>query len=137
MNSRLPELFLLEATPAEGRNVWDMEYALMQEVIDLKTDLVANDELQRIKAQVLAKDIYQKDSNFYQAMQLGLLETVGLGWRKGDEYVGKINQVTAEQVREVARKYLNEDHLTIAYLEPQPITESPKPAKMIGGHHAF
>lgn len=137
MNSRLPELFLLEATPAEGRNVWDMEYALMQEVIDLKADLVSNDELQRVKAQVLAKDIYQKDSNFYQAMQLGLLETVGLGWRKGDEYVGKINQVTAEQVREVARKYLNEDNLTIAYLEPQPITESPKPAKMIGGHHAF
>ena len=33
----------------------------------------------------------------------------------------KINQVTAEQVREVAKKYLVEDHLTIAYLEPQAI----------------
>ncbi len=47
-----------------------------------------------------------------------MLETVGLGWQKADEYVAKINQVTAEQVRDVARKYLVEDHLSIAYLEP-------------------
>jgi zinc protease len=70
-------------------------------------------------------------------MQLGMLETVGIGWQKADEYVSKINQVTAEQVRDVARKYLIEDHLTVAYLDPQPITEAPKPAKSIGGHHAF
>jgi zinc protease len=137
MNSRLSDMFLLEATPAEGKSVFDMEYALKQEVYDLQNQLVSPDELQRIKAQVLANDIYQKDSNFYQAMQLGLLETVGIGWQKADEYVGKINQVTAEQVREVARKYLIEDTLTVAYLDPQPITEAPKPAKLTGGHHAF
>jgi len=56
-------------------------------------------------------------------MQLGMLETVGLGWQKADEYVNKINQVTAEQVRDAARKYLLEDHLTVAYLEPQAINE--------------
>lgn len=137
LTARMPELFMLEATPAEGHDVYDMEYALKEEISQLKTNLVSTEELQRIKAQVLAKDVYQKDSNFYQAMELGLLETVGLGWQKADEYLDRINQVSAEQVREVARKYLNEDNLTIAYLEPQPITESTKPAKMIGGHHAF
>lgn len=135
--SRLPELLTLEATPAEGQTVFDMEYALKDEVLQLKNELVSADELQRVKAQVLASDVYQKDSNFYQAMQLGMLETVGIGWQKADEYVKKINQVTAEQVRDVARKYLIEDHLTVAYLDPQPITEAPKPAKSIGGHHAF
>jgi zinc protease len=54
-------------------------------------------------------------------MELGVLETVGLGWQKADEYVAKINQVSAEQVRDVAKKYLIEDHLSIAYLEPQTI----------------
>ena len=136
-NSRLPELLLLEATPAEGKTVFDLEYALREEIDALKTELVSADELARVKAQVLAHDIYQKDSNFYQAMELGMLETNGLGWQKAGEYVAKVNQVTAEQVREVARKYLIEDHLTIAYLDPQPITEAAKPAKLIGGHHAF
>ena len=120
--SRLSEVFTLEATPAEGKTVWDLENALKEEIAKLQMNLVDNDELQRIKAQVLAKAVYERDSGFYQAMQLGTLETVGLGWKKVDEYVDKVNQVTAEQVRDVARKYLIEDKLSVAYLEPLPIT---------------
>ncbi len=135
--SRLSELLLLEATPAEGRTAIDMEYALKEEVLQLKAELVSDEELKRVKAQVLAHDIYQKDSNFYQAMELGMLETNGIGWQKADQYVDRINQVTAEQVRQVARKYLTEDNLTVAYLDPQPINETAKAVKHIGGHHAF
>ena len=119
LTSRLADLFELEATPAEGKTVQELEAALKNEVTKLQQKLIDNDELQRIKAQVLASAVYERDSIFYQAMQIGMLETVGLGWQKADDYVGKINQITAEQVREVARKYLIEDHLNIAYLEPQ------------------
>jgi len=119
--ARLSGLFTLEATPAQGQSLWDMESALRNEILDLQRNLVDRQELQRIKAQVLAGNVYERDSNFYQAMQLGLLETVGVGWQKSDEYLQKINQVTAEQVREVARKYLVEDQLTIAFLQPQEI----------------
>ncbi len=136
LNSRMPDMFLLDATPAEGKSVFDLEYALKDEVYQLQNELIGQEELQRVKAQVLANDIYQKDSNFYQAMELGLLETVGLGWQKAGQYVEKINRVTAEQVREVARKYLIEDSLTVAYLDPQPITDTPKAGKTIGGRHA-
>ena len=121
LSSRLSDLFELEATPAEGKTVNDLELALRDEIKKLQQNLISNEELERIKAQVLASDIFQKDSNFYQAMELGVLETVGLGWQKADEYVAKINQVSAEQVRDVAKKYLIEDHLSIAYLEPQTI----------------
>ncbi|MEI8208452.1 MAG: pitrilysin family protein [Methylococcales bacterium] len=121
LTSRLSNLFELEATPAEGKTVADLEVALKGEIKKLQEELVSNDELQRIKAQVLATDIYQKDSGFYQAMEIGTLETAGLGWQKAEEYVSKVNQVTAEQVREVAKKYLVDDHLSIAYLEPQAI----------------
>jgi len=137
LSSRLADMFMLEATPAEGKSVYDLEYALKEEIYQLQNELVSQDELQRIKAQVLANDIYQKDSNFYQAMELGLLETVGIGWQQAGEYVDNINRVTAEQVREVARKYLIEDASTVAYLEPQPITETPKAGTKIGGRHAF
>lgn len=124
LTSRLSDLFELEATPAEGKTVQDLEVALKAEVAKLQDKVVDSEELQRIKAQVLASAVYERDSNFYQAMQLGTLETAGLGWQKADEYVAKVNQVTAEQVRDVARKYLVEDHLNIAYLEPQPINEN-------------
>jgi len=123
LTSRLPTLFELEATPAEGKTVWELESALKNEISELQTDLISPEELQRIKAQVLASAVYERDSNFYQAMQLGILETVGLGWKKVDEYVDKVNKVTAQQVRDVARKYLLDDHLSVAYLEPQPIKD--------------
>jgi len=127
LTTRLPALFELDATPAQGKTVQDLEKALKTEVTKLQQQLVADDELQRIKAQVLASAVYERDSGFYQAMQLGMLETVGLGWQKADEYVAKVNAVTAQQVQEVARKYLIEDHLSIAYLDPQAI-QSPTAA---------
>jgi len=136
MMSRLPELFMLDATPAEGKTVFDLEYALKQQVYDIQRELVSEQELQRVKAQVLASAVYERDSNFYQAMQLGMLETVGIGWEKVDEYVEKVNQITAEQVRAVARKYLVEEKLNIAYLDPQPIAQQKQVRKVAGGRHA-
>jgi len=136
MMSRLPELFMLDATPAEGQSVFDLEYALKQEIYYLQRELVSEDELQRVKAQVLASSVYELDSNFYQAMQLGMLETVGIGWEKVEAYVEKVNQITAEQIRAVARKYLVEEKLNIAYLDPQPITQQKKVSKVAGGRHA-
>jgi zinc protease len=134
--SRLPGLFLLDATPAKGKTVYDMEYALKKEVSDLKRNLVTAQELARIKAQVLSGAIYERDSNFYQAMQLGMLETVGLGWQKAADYVDNINQVTPEQVQQVARKYLVENHLNIAYLDPQPMKNTASRKVTKGGRHA-
>ncbi len=124
LTSRISDLFELEATPAEGKTLAEMETALKTEVTKLQNSLVNKEELSRIKAQVSANAVYERDSNFYQAMQLGMLETVGLGWQKVDEYVAKVNQVTAAQVQEVAKKYLIDDHLNIAYLEPQAINKT-------------
>ena len=136
MISRLPDMFMLDAVPTEGKTVFDLEYALKEEIYNLKTELVSVAELQRVKAQVSARAVYERDSNFYQAMQLGMLETIGAGWEKVDEYVEKINQITTEQVRDVARKYLVEDKLSIAYLDPQPMTEQTRNSQRTGGRHA-
>lgn len=135
--SRLSTQFTLEGTPAEGKTIADLEKSLQEEVRKLRDEPVTNDELQRVKAQVLASHVYQFDSTFYQAMKLGTAETVGLGWRKVAEYVDKINAVTAEQIQQAARKYLIDDHLSISQLDPQPLPEgspAPEAAPMGGGH---
>ncbi len=136
LTTRLSNLFMLDATPAKGKTVYDMEFALKQQVSDLKTKKVTSEELARIKAQVLSGAIYERDSNFYQAMQLGMYETVGLGWQKVDEYVSKVNQITAEQVQQVARKYLIDNRLSIAYLDPQSMKKNQINKTMTGGRHA-
>ena len=70
---------------------------------------------------MVASNVYEQDSSFYQAMKVGQLEAVGLDWKLADAYVERINAVTAGQVQTVAKKYLVEEHLTIAELDPLPM----------------
>jgi zinc protease len=119
-------MFELDATPAPGHSVAELEKALHEQIRHLRDEKVSAAELDRVKAQVIAGKVYQKDSVFYQGMILGSLETVGLSWKLADEYVDKIKAVTAKQVQQVARKYLIDDHLTVAQLEPQSLDKRPK-----------
>lgn len=132
--SRLDELFLVDATPAAGYDVKQLEAAINKELDKVKTELVSEQELERIKAQTIAAKVYEKDSIFYQAMQIGMLETVGLDWRLNNEYTKRIRQVTAEQIQKVAQKYLVNDTLTVAVLDPQPVTTKKRRATTATRH---
>ena len=121
MSARHETLFTLSAVPNDGVAVEVIEFALREEINRIKQQMPDDAELDRVKAQVVATQVYQQDSTFYQAMEVGMLETIGLPWQIKDEYVDKILAVTAEQVQTVASKYLTEDRLTVAVLEPLPI----------------
>jgi zinc protease len=129
-------LFLLDGTPADAHSVEDVRQALFEQIQRLKDTLVESKELERIKSSVVASDVYEQDSSFYQGMKVGQLEAVGLDWKLADVYVERINAVTAEQVQMVAKKYLVEEGLTIAELDPLPIEADSKPrvAANGGGH---
>jgi zinc protease len=119
MHAKYNEMFLLDATPAQGHSVDVVIKAIQEQIGLIKQERISEEELNRVKAQVIASDVYEKDSVFYQAMILGTLETVGLRWQMADEYLEKIKAVTPEQVQQVAKKYFIENHLTVAVLEPQ------------------
>lgn len=134
--SRLPGMLLVDGSPAPGRDIGQLERALRAQIELLKNEPVSEQELDRVRAQVIASKTYELDSVFYQAMQIGTLETIGLDWRLIDEYVERIGQVTPDQVRQVAQKYLKDDYLTVAVLEPLPL-ENDKPLAAVGGHNGI
>ena len=121
---RLPGLFTLSAVPSDGTPVAELEDALRDQLTRLKEEPVSATELERIKTQVVAEDVFQRDSVFYQALRLGMLEAIGLDWRLDERFVESIRAVTPEQVMAVARRYLVEDGLTVARLNPQPMGEA-------------
>ena len=133
--SRGPSLFLLEGTPSEGKTVAELESALREQVALLVRDGVSEEELKRVKAQVTASEVYKLDSLFYQAMQIGQLESIGLGYKAIPIMLKKIQAVTAQQVQDVAREFIQDDRLTIAVLDPQPLSGKPKKMNK-GGSHA-
>ena len=134
--ARGPTLFLLEGTPSHGKTVQDLETALRQEVRKIAEQGVSQEELGRVKAQVVAAEIFQRDSMFYQAMQIGALETAGLPHQSLDLQIAKVKAVTATQVQEVAKKYFQDDTLTVAVLEPQPLDATKRVSQVNGPRHA-
>ena len=132
--SRLDDVFMVAGTPSAQSTVADLQKAVIEQIERLKTEPVTSEELDRIKVQVVANAVYERDSVFYQAMQIGMLETVGLDWRLSDQYVDNIKAVTAEQVQEVANKYFIDKGLTVAELIPQEMTTE-KRVRSFGGRH--
>jgi len=121
MSARHDTLFILSAIPNDDVAIEVLEFALRDEINTIKTTVPDDEELDRVKAQVVAAQVYKQDSTFYQAMEIGMLDTIGLPWQIKDEYVDKILAVTAEQVQQVANKYLTDERLTVAVLDPLPI----------------
>ena len=133
--ARGPSLFTLEGTPSEGVSVAELEAALREQIAMLARDGVSAQELARVKAQVTANEVYKLDSVFYQAMQIGQMESIGLSYRDIPEMLAKLQAVTAQQVQDAAREVLKDDNLIVAVLDPQALTSKPKPVNE-GAIHA-
>lgn len=132
---RGPAFFFLSGTPVAERSAEQLEQVLRREVKRVVDEGVTDEELNRVKAQVIAAQVYQRDSMFFQARQIGSMETIGFSYRDLDLYIEKLKQVTADQVREVTRKYLIDDMLTVAYLDPQPLDGAPRRVAPAGVRH--
>ncbi len=122
---RGPGMIVVDGTPSEGKTVAELEVALRAQLEKVKMEGVTEDELQRVKSQIIAGQVYGLDSMFGQAMQIGRTENAGFSWRDLDVMLQKLRAITPDQVKEVAQKYLQDDRLTVAILDPQPIDKAP------------
>ena len=119
MISRGPELFLISTTMAKGKTVAQAQGSIRKALEELKQKGILESELKRIKVRILSDQIYKRDSIFGQAMEIGSTEMAGFSWKDIDFMLEKMQTITPEQVQAVAKKYLVDEGLTIAILDPQ------------------
>lgn len=112
-------LFSIGGTPAEGVDVATLEAALREEIERLQSGEITRAELERVKTNVRARDVFQRDSMFYQGMRIGMLTTVGLEQDAYEAYQAGLEAVTADDVARAAREYLTDRRLTVAELVPE------------------
>lgn len=122
---RLEGLFLISAIPETLAIAPQLKAAFLEQINQLQTQLVHENELRRVKNQVMARQIYKKDSMFGEAQELGLLEAIGLSWDLAEQYAPAILAVTPEQIQFVAKQYLQPHQLTTAILEPRRLSYAP------------
>lgn len=132
--ARGPGMIYMHGSPSEGRTVAQLEAALRAEITRIQQDGVSEQELKRAKAQLVAGQVYKLDSMFGQAMEIGQTESAGISYRKIDRMLEKLQQVTAAQVQAVAKKYFNDDTLTVGVLEPQPLDGKPRRSSVATRH---
>ena len=72
----------------------------------------------RVRAGVLAGQVYEKDSVMGQAMELGTLSTLGLNLDLSETFADELARVTPEEVQRVAREWLVPERLAVAYVTP-------------------
>ncbi|MBV8620547.1 MAG: insulinase family protein [Curvibacter sp.] len=131
---RGPQLFVLDGVPAAGQTPEAVEAALRAQVQRVAREGVSEAELQRVKTQWVAGQVYKLDSVFNQANELGRQWIQGLPLDAGDVLIQRLRAVTAQQVQAVAARYFGDDQLTVATLRPQPIDPNrPRPVRRAGG----
>jgi zinc protease len=124
---RGPQMFTLGAVPAAGKTTEQVEAALRAQLARVAREGVSEAELNRVKTQWVASEVYKLDSVMNQARELGNAWALGLPLDTGEQLIARLRQVTAAQVQAVAQTYFGDDQLTVAVLRPQPPDPSRKP----------
>ena len=128
---RGPQLFTLDGVPAPGKTTEQVEAALREQVARIARDGVSEAELNRVKTQWVASEVYKLDSVMNQARELGSNWAQGLPLDAGEQLIARLRKVTAAQVQAVAAKYFGDDQLTVATLRapaPEPRPQAAHPA---------
>ena len=120
-HARGDSLFILSATPnvQKGRTLEEAEAGLWGELQALKEQPPSAAELARVRAQVIAGLVYERDSIAGQATAIGKLESVGLSWRLIDEELAAIEAVTPEDIQQAARTFFTRERLTVVHVLPE------------------
>lgn len=115
---KYPNIMLLYALTTPGKSVDDVAAAFDVELTKLKTELVSEEELQRVKTQARAGLLRSLDSTMGMARLLVEYEVKMGDWRELFAQLDQLAAITAEDVQRVAQKTFTPENRTIGKLLP-------------------
>ncbi|MEJ2008518.1 MAG: pitrilysin family protein, partial [Acidobacteriota bacterium] len=101
-----PSLFYVVAMPRPGVKPEDLEKAIEAEIAAVKKDGVTEAEMNKARAQFRRRQIQSRQSDLYTAIRIGEYAAKFNDPNLINTIFDKFNAVTAQQVKEVANKYL-------------------------------
>jgi zinc protease len=113
-----PDLFVIYAEPFPDIDLENLETAIADEINKLQSEAVGERELEKAKNRLEAAFVFAQDSILHQAMLLARYQ-LSSGWREVNNYIAAVHAVTAAEVQEAARRYLNPENRTVGRLIPE------------------
>jgi zinc protease len=118
MPTAQPFLYAVNATVSAGRTLAAVEDAVLGEVDRLAREGITERELDKAKAQLRARFVFDMDGVTDVAHQLGYFETIG-SWRDALTLADRLAGVTLAEVHDVVRTVLVPSNRTIGWFEPK------------------
>ena len=131
MSRKYAGIFNIGGEAKEPNTPGEVEAAIYFEVDRLKNELVSERELQKVKNNFAAMAVRRTSSNFHLLVQLIQYEGVG-DWKSINNEIPNILNVTAEDVRRVAGKYLVKENRTVATYTRKAGTKVPGDPSLAG-----
>ena len=116
--------FVVYGTPRDPEKLEDFEAATLAEVERVKQDGVTAEEVERARKRLVRGMVFARDSSSSMANIYGSALTTGSTVEDVEEWPVRLGAVTAEQVRDVARKYLVDGVHVTGYLLPAAAEET-------------
>ncbi|RPI04487.1 MAG: insulinase family protein, partial [Zetaproteobacteria bacterium] len=113
-----PAWFALYLTARAGISHHHLEDAMMQALERIRAEGVTERELQKAINQVRADMTVEYGSVSGLARAIGKLEMT-VGYREFDQVLDRIRQVSADDIRRVARTYFDPDRRTVGWFVPE------------------
>lgn len=113
---KYPTLFVVFALPSQGVSPDSVERSIYEEIERLEEEGITEEELERAKTRARADLIGQLDSNSGLARQLSVMEALTGDWRDVFRRLERLDAVTAEDVRRVARETFRPSNRTVAVI---------------------
>jgi zinc protease len=108
------------AIAAENVGAEALDKAISAVVEELKQTGVTQAELDRARASYIAEFVYTSDSQSRMARHYGWRLATGMNVADVEAWPDRLNQVTIDDLREAARKYLVDKNSVTGYLLPAP-----------------
>jgi predicted Zn-dependent peptidase len=117
---RGPGLFQVVAITPPGKNLADVEKTMYEEVERLKTEPVADWELEKVRMVGRRQRAQQLQSTLGRAISLGQYAVYYGNPNLINEIEDKYNRVTKEDIQRVARTYLKDTNRSVITTVPKP-----------------
>ena len=131
MSRKYAGIFNIGGEAKEPNTPGEVEAAIYFEVDRLKNEPISERELQKVKNNFAAMAVRRTSSNFHLLVQLIQYEGVG-DWKSINNEIPNILNVTAEDVRRVAGKYLVKENRTVATYTRKAGTKVPGDPSLAG-----
>ena len=123
-SSSLEDSIYFISANMNGQNLPKVENKIFDIIKDFQTKNVTEADLERAKKMIERDTLYARESVSATASEIGYCTLLTGDWNFYNDYLENIKKITAEDVKNVAKKYLDKNHAVISVVSPK--TQQPQ-----------